>query len=277
MYELHQSISIRLIERRWFPKIHRAGFHTERPDSNWFLEQWIPFDASNQSIEEEHFQKDDVNHRFGDWSGAPDNWSIYNPDLYDWRKKGHLKRRIARCLNLNTRFRNISEYEIEKAFKAAEHSDIYLGITNHDFREISTEIEDFYEVLLRVSKRYPKIRYVFSDSLNAFRLAVGTNAEEIINNRIELEASLSDSLLRIFILNGRIFGAQPYLAIKTKSGVYYHDNMDFCEFQREYCYTFDWQTFDLSEIEQISVASNDIYGNTCIIEINDQQIRKYLI
>lgn len=35
----------------WFPLVNRAGMHNERPDSNWFLEQWIPFDASNQSIE----------------------------------------------------------------------------------------------------------------------------------------------------------------------------------------------------------------------------------
>jgi hypothetical protein len=278
MYELHQSLSRRLIERRWFPKVHRAGFHTERPDSNWFLEQWIPFDVSNQSIDEDVFeQSDNMNHRFGDWYGAPKDWSVYHPDLYDWRKEGHLKRYIARCLNLNCRFRTINEYEIEQAFKKAMHENVYLGVTNHDFREISSEIEKFYNVLQIMSLQYPKIKYIFSDSLDAFRSVIGMSIQEIKRNRVEFELSLKDNCLKVSVINGKIFGAQPYLAIKAKNGEYFHDNMDFGDFPSEYYYTFDYQTLELNEIEQISIASNDSYGNTCIAEIKDQQIKKYWI
>ena len=39
----------RIIERNWFPSVNRAGFQTERPDSHWLLEQWMPFDISNLS------------------------------------------------------------------------------------------------------------------------------------------------------------------------------------------------------------------------------------
>jgi hypothetical protein len=78
---LHQILCRRLIDRNWFPLINRAGMHTERPDSHWFLEQWIPFDASNQSIENDDYNSND---RFGDWKGASDDWSIYHPDIYDW-------------------------------------------------------------------------------------------------------------------------------------------------------------------------------------------------
>ena len=49
--ELYQILCRRILERNWFPSVFRAGFQTERPDSNWFLEQWIPFDISNMSVE----------------------------------------------------------------------------------------------------------------------------------------------------------------------------------------------------------------------------------
>ena len=41
----------RIIEREWFPSVFRAGFQAERPDSHWFLEQFIPFDITNMALE----------------------------------------------------------------------------------------------------------------------------------------------------------------------------------------------------------------------------------
>ena len=38
-----EILSRRLIDRHFFPSTFRPGFHTERPDSHFFLEQWIPF------------------------------------------------------------------------------------------------------------------------------------------------------------------------------------------------------------------------------------------
>ena len=47
---LYEILCRRIIERKWFPTVFRAGFHVERPDSHLFLEQWIPFDLSNISL-----------------------------------------------------------------------------------------------------------------------------------------------------------------------------------------------------------------------------------
>ncbi len=92
-YELLQIMCRRLIDADWFPVVNRAGFHTIRPDSNLWLEQWLPFDASNQAISTDNIEfSDSVNGRFGDWRGAPDDWSLYNPDIFDWRKKRHFKK-----------------------------------------------------------------------------------------------------------------------------------------------------------------------------------------
>jgi hypothetical protein len=271
-FELHQIMCRRIIEKEWFPQVNRAGFHTIRPDSNWFLEQWLPFDASNQSIEEitgNNIQLDAINGRFGDWRGAPSDWSIYHPDLYDWRKKGNLNRFISRTLNLKTRFRNINQTEIEKAFESAGNgNNVYLGITNHDYREMSTEIEEFGNLFSDISRRYPDIKFCNSTSVKAFQAAIGYNDEEMIKNKVDFDIEIKGNLIKVNITNGEPFGPQPYLAIKTTNGRYYHDNFDFGNFKKEYYYTLDKETLMPAEIDKIGVATNDKYGN-CKIKVID--------
>jgi hypothetical protein len=271
-FELHQIMCRRIIEKEWFPQVNRAGFHTIRPDSNWFLEQWLPFDASNQSIEEitgNNIQLDAINGRFGDWRGAPSDWSIYHPDLYDWRKKGNLNRFISRTLNLKTRFRNINQTEIEKAFESAGNgNNVYLGITNHDYREMSTEIEEFGNLFSDISRRYPDIKFCNSTSVKAFQAVIGYNDEEMIKNKVDFDIEIKGNLIKVNITNGEPFGPQPYLAIKTTNGRYYHDNFDFGNFKKEYYYTLDKETLMPEEIDKIGVATNDKYGN-CKIKVID--------
>ncbi len=95
-----EIIARRILDRNWFPSVNRAGFHTERPDSHWLLEQWIPFDLSNQSIENGGEQDDVGGGRFGDWRRAPDNWGVYNPSHDDYQVPGNCRRYIGRCLNM---------------------------------------------------------------------------------------------------------------------------------------------------------------------------------
>jgi len=269
---LHQIISRRLIDKNSFPVVNRAGFHTERFDSNLFLEQWIPFDPSNQSVNDKDqpkHQKDLGEGRFGDWRGAPSDWSLYHPDLYDWRKTGNAKRVIGRVLNMKSRHRNINETEIEKAFvKAKNGENVYLGITNHDWREMSVEIDEFRNMLSNVSRRYPGVKYKFSETVKAFQNVLGFSEKEMSKNKLILQGNIKGNMLKIEIKNGEIFGPQPYLAFKTKNGDYFHDNFDFGNTSGIYTYTFDNYTMPLNIIEKISVASNDKYGNTSILHFN---------
>ena len=269
---LHQIICRRLIDKNWFPIVNRAGFHTERIDSNLFLEQWIPFDPSNQAIDEDNqpkYQKDLMQGRFGDWRGAPTDWSLYNPDIYDWRKPGNANRVIGRVLNMKSRHRNITIEEIEKAFnKASNGENVYLGITNHDWREMSLEIDEFRAMLLTVSKIYPTIKFQFSETIDAFRNVLSYSEKEISVNKLKIEAKILDNILQVNITNGEIFGPQPYLAIKTIGGDYFHDNFDFHKSKKEFSYTFDEYTIPLSRIETLAIASNDKYGTSEIIKIN---------
>jgi hypothetical protein len=219
--------------------------------------------------ENEQVQKDAINGRFGDWKGAPSDWSVYHPDLYDWRKPGNLKRVIAKCLNLKTRFRNISENELATAFGKAlrENSGVYVGVTNHDFREMSVEIEAFYQLLSSVAKKYPDVKFRFSGALGAFRNVLGYSPTAIQKDAIEIKAQINEQVLSVEVVNGSMFGSQPYLALKSTTGTYWHDNFDFGKPGKEFFYTFDRNTIALGALNTIAVAANDKYGNTSIVEI----------
>lgn len=261
---IHQMLCRRIIDRNFFPTCNRPGFHTERPDISWFLEQWMPFDAANQSIENDDYNANAV---AGDWRGAPDDWSIYHPDMYDWRKEGLCNRYIARVLNLKTRFRNITEEEIEKAFKKArkEQKNVYLGVDTHDWREISIEFEEFWDKLVKVAVRYPDVNFKHSKTSEAFKSVLNLHTD----NPIKMEAKIEGRLMTIDVISGEPFGPQPYLAIKLKSGEYVHDNLDFGEFKQRYYYTFNSdRTMTLDEIDSICIASNDKFGNQDIVRIN---------
>lgn len=265
-------ITRRLIDRDMFPIVNRAGFHTERIDANFFLEQWMPFDPSCQSVDAEYQpvgQRDLTDGRYGDWRGAPSDWSLYHPDYFDWRKSGKMNRWIARILNMKSRHRNITVEEIEKAFVKAERGEnVYLGITDHDWREMSVEIDDFRDKLGVVVKKYPNIRFKFSETIDAFRQVIGYTKEEIDSNKIKISADLHDNTLCVRIVNGKLFGPQPYLAIKTKCGEYFHDNFDFQETGKSFTYVFDAYTIPINQVSNIKIAGNDKYGNQCIAGIN---------
>ncbi|SUJ13123.1 Uncharacterised protein [Sphingobacterium spiritivorum] len=268
MDELHQILSRRLIERSWFPIVNRAGFHTVRFDSNHFLEQWIPFDPSNQAIKEEFqpkLQRDLTNGRFGDWRGAPFDWSMYHPNHRDWRKTGDMNRYVARVLNMNSRHRNITFDEIAVAFERAEKGErVYLGITNHDWRDMKKEIDDFRVLLSSVIRQFPDVDFEFSETLSAFQQILFDETERT-QNSVKWNIALEGNQLLISITQGETFGPQPYLAIKTKDGKYFHDNFDYLNHSsQDFSYTFDEYTIPLNNVESFAVATNDKYGNQVI-------------
>jgi hypothetical protein len=271
MHEIHQVICRRLIDRNWFPVVNRAGFHSERPDANLFFEQWMPFDPSNISIDDDllpKYQRDLAAGRYGDWRGAPTDWTLYRPDHYDWRKAGNCNRVIARVLNLKARHRNITESEVLKAFdRASKGENVYLGVVNHDWREMSVEIDEFRELFSRVANKYPDTKFRFSETVDAFQQVLGISVDEAKAGEISFDVQMKDRILQVDITNGEPFGPQPYLAIKTKQGDYFHDNFDFQEFKKSYTYVFDSYTVEPHLVEQVAVASNDKFGNTHIKKI----------
>ena len=267
--ELHQIICRRIVERNWFPSVFRAGFHTERPDSHWFLEQWIPFDLSNISLDthRSYDSADYANGRGGDWRLAPSDWSVYHPHHDNYQLHGSCRRWIGRALTVLNRFDGLDQFEMDKAFqRASSGQHTLVGITSHDFRDLQPEVEHALSLISTSASRYPHVKYRFCEATEAFLIATGQNID---HEPLELDVTLHDQgnhppYIEVSTVHGSTFGPQPYLAIQTKSRRFIHDNFDFCPSGQRWYYTFDTHTLPLHDVQHIGVASNDKYGNCSI-------------
>ena len=257
----------RIIEDDWFPTVNRPGFHSERPDSHAFLEQWIPFDYANQYINEKAEQPDAMGGRFGDWTRSPSTWRGYNPSHDDYQKRGLCKRVIFRCLNVGTRFRLLSRVHVEEAFsEAQEQGSAILAFANHDFREMRPDIEAVCELLESTKSKYPDVKIKFAGAEEAALLLLG----HINQTPPELSLILHQNKLVVEVIKGEIFGPQPFFAIQTKKDEFFHDNLDVLIPQNKWTYVFDDQTLPLSNVRNIGIGTAGKYGRyfTTKIKIN---------
>ena len=130
------------------------------------LNQFIPFDYSNQSCDQVNLNYG----RFENWKNAPKDWAPYHPSHDDYKKKGDSRRWIARCLNVGTRIANLNQKEVNKAFLAKKlKKKAILAFTNHDFRSMTNDFEDVYKMLKKASIKYG-INFKFSDAREAFHM-----------------------------------------------------------------------------------------------------------
>jgi hypothetical protein len=268
-----ETLARRIIERRWFPSCCRSGFQTERPDIHWFLEQYIPFDFSNTSVEdvsELEAQADLAHGRFGDWRLAPKGWSVYHPSHDNYQLSGHCRRWIGRALNVLNRFANINVYEVEKAFVQAEEGrPTLLCVASHDFRDLTTEVDYFRSLLVKVQAKYPEVKFRFCEAHEAFRRVVyGYQAEAApaleLSLNLHRDAQGKPLSLTIDTLRGKVFGPQPFLAIKTRSRRFIHDNLDFSTDLKSWRYAFDAETVLPDDLAAVGIGANDEYGNTFV-------------
>ncbi len=260
-----QILARNVIDRQFFPAIYRPGFHAERPDSHWLLEQWIPFDYANQSVLDnvQYEQRDIINGRFGNWGGAPTSWEPYHPDHEDYRKIGNCKRVIARCLNMNTRMRNITLRDFEQAFAEAQLGKTQLvSFTDHDFRDICYDVDLMRKMLTEVIHRYPGVQFEFCNALEGMRKYF--KLEKV---SCELKAELQFRRNEMSIMSGKnIFGAQPFFCIKLFGGRYFWSNLDFVG-ENKWSFVFDRDSVELDQIEKIGIAANSTSGVTDVIVI----------
>jgi len=265
---LHQIISRRVIDHHWFPAAHRPGFHVIRPDSHWFLEQHIPFDFSSQAIAssvEDAAQFGLQGGRFGDWRRAPLTWEPYHPSADDYQVPGNCRRWIARCLNVGTRYRLICEQDVRQAFtEAAEGKPVILAITNHDFRDMEPDIDDFRRLVHKVAVDFPQTPFLYSEAVSAMRAAL--DLKPLPPCELELEMQRIDESKHVLRVSSTTptFGPQPWLAIKTVDGNYHFDNFDIDAPFHQWQYVFDEETFPLAAIDSIGAAANNATGATTV-------------
>ena len=266
---LNDILTRRIIDRSWFPTAFRPGFHTERPDSHWFLEQWIPFDYGNQAIKEnETNQLDMMNGRFGDWRKAPIEWRPYHPSHDDYQKKGNCHRWITRCLNMYARIREISQEDVLEAFKTAQkNGKAILAFTDHDYKDMKYDIERIRHFLKKAIVEYPKVKFEYTDAITAMRKCCNIPSKDLeMNCKIDY-----DNKIRLQVLTKeKIFNPQPYLALKTFDNDYIWDNFDF-EGENVWSYTFDCHSIEYSRIEKIGVAANNSFGKCKVMNYDTNQ------
>jgi hypothetical protein len=266
-----EGLSRRIIDRKFFPNCFRAGFHAERPDSHWFLEQWIPFDYSNQAIAAtslEKAQADTHGGRFGDWRRAPSDWSPYHPSHDDYQLPGNCHRTIFRTLNIGTRFRLITPEEVENAFLRADKGQTtVISFADHDWRDMRRDVKQAHEMISKVAKKFPKVEWRNAGAREAARSVLNFSDEKPIC--LELSMEIRNNIGRLTVTADKdSFGPQPFLAIKTSDKRYLHDNFDFESPKRRWSYTFDANTVPLQALETIGVAVNDRSGVSSVMLID---------
>jgi hypothetical protein len=264
---LLEGLARKVIDRSWFPAAFRAGCHAERPDSHWFLEQWVPFDFSNQSVPEgdlERAQSDISGGRFGDWRRAPQEWTGYHPAHGDYQRPGDCNRVIFRCLNVGTRLRLLTQEEVDRAFaRAAAGEDAVLAFCNHDWRDMRGDIAHVHDMVRDAARRYPGASWRCSGAWDAARKVLGLNGQPPLDLQVDFE--VSKGATRINVTASRdTFGPQPFLAIRTWDKRYFSDNFDVREPKRAWSYVLDELTIRPQAIEFLGVAACGTDGSRCV-------------
>lgn len=262
---LLESLARRVIDRTWFPNCFRPGFHTERPDAHWFLEQWIPFDFANQAFPGEdrlERQADVAGGRLGDWRRAPSDWSPYHPAHDDYQVPGDCHRTIFRCLNVGTRFRLLDEHEVRRAFARADQGlPTILAFTNHDFRDMRPDVAQVHALVEKVSAEFPEVSWQHSRAQDAARAVLELEGAEPL--RLEAKLERQGNTLRLDVqTNVGTFGPQPFLAVRTLDKRYLTDNFDLQVPRRHWTYIFDDDTILPLSLEAIGIAANGMDGST---------------
>ena len=254
----------RLIEDNWFPTTNRPGFHSERSDANLFLEQWLPFDYANQFISEaDTGQRDASMGRFGDWRRASASWRGYHPSHDDYQQPGNCRRWIFRCLNIGTRFRLMQQNHLIEAFEEArQYGSAIISFADHDYRDLRPDVQQFRQLLAAVRPDYEDVKIRFSGAHEAARAHAMKTEPDLVAEAPKLELALEEGRLNVNLLEGQVFGPQPFLALRDKAGRYFHDNFDVVEPGRVWTYVLDAQTLPIEKLDAIAVGCAGRVGET---------------
>lgn len=265
---IFEIISRRILERHWFPCVSRPGFHAERPDSHWFLEQWMPFDMANNNTDQEIHEADLAHGRFGDWRHAPKDWVVHHPHHDDYQRPGNCRRAIARCLYLGGRFNCLTQAEVEAAFRMAREGPTVMAFTNHDYRDIVPDVREAQAMIASAAARFPDVSWRHADAAEAMRAALGLGDGPPIQVGLNVEA-LANGTHRVDIgLDSPPFGPQPWFCYALRDGGVWHDNLDGNGATNRWSYILDEQTARLGEIARIGIGVNAPNGRTTVTTLD---------
>ncbi len=88
--------------------------------------------------------------------------------------------------------------------------------------------------------------------------------------RLALTLEELDGLRHVLRISSDVptFGPQPWLALKTVTGTYHHDNLDMDEPFKRWQYVLDEETFPLRALETIGIAANNAFGIGTVVTMD---------
>ena len=165
-------------------------------------------------------------------------------------------------MNLGSRSNPLTENNVREAFEeASETGEAILSFNNHDYRDMRPDVDFVRKMLSDIKVEFPDVAIKFSGAEEAATLLMGYEKKKLP----KLDINIIGNSLIVDLLEGDLFGPQPFLAIKTNEGLYYHDNFDVIEPQKKWSYIFDEQTLLLKNIKTIGVASAGLFGKRSVV------------
>ena len=121
---------------------------------------------------------------------------------------------------------------------------------------MTSDVLNTMKLIKEVKKKYKDVKVKYSGAEEA--------ATDLENKRKKtFQFKLKIKLNRLIIEKkgeGKLFGSQPFLSIKSKKNQYFHDNLDIVKKDKIWSYVFDFQTINLNEVKSIGVGSAGRYG-----------------
>lgn len=261
--EYAQIMSRQILERDWFPSGYRAGGTIMDTASSRWVDAWFPFDYSNRAPL--------ALPGLVDWSGGVAEWAVYHPSPERFDRPGAGRRRMARCLDLDTTVYKIGDADIEQAFaRAAAGRPAILSCFDHDYRDIADRVMAFRERVQSVAARYPDVPWSYASPGQAIRQYLGQPAPP----PLRLEAMADDSGVTVWG-SAPIFQSMPWLAVRNADGAIRHVEADVVRLDDTH-----WRWTPPADAEWIEAgfgASTDL-GESAVVRVfrNDRVPRGFL-
>jgi hypothetical protein len=125
-------------------------------------------------------------------------------------------------------------------------------------------------LIARSSEKYG-VAFRFAEAVEAFNAVhpESISAPLKLNVSLKRNAAGYPSRADVVTVSGKIFGPQPFLAIRTRSRRYIHDNFNLGNEPGSFNYAFDEHSILPEDVSAIGVAANDAAGHQYIYTTAD--------
>ena len=167
-------------------------------------------------------------------------------------------------MNIGTRHSVINKDHIQLAINEVKNGKKpIIAITNHDFREMKDDVKFINHLLNEEFNKHKNVNFKYCN----VREALGLNCS--IQNFDYTFEGFNKNILRI-TTKDKLFGPSPFFGYKTMDKRYIFDNLTIVRPYFEWIYHFDNENVDITNINKIGLAANQITGiqKIDVIELN---------